>query len=784
MGSRANDPKIPFIERFQKIFLAWNYVDVFAKFGSTGGYLDDLKQVPTTFDSIEDYKGAYEPLLIEECAAQIVSGSSEDEIKPNPSVVAKGERDREFLHIRFTLREEDVRDFVRDDLVLVSAENPVDEEPILHCLGFVVSLEGTQSVLVRFFLNEATQNTAQDKKRVKSFQENISQPQSCWWILKLNNMVTILREWCALQAVNSTMSFAQLLLNKNSGKQRGKAENQMEIPVKMDQVLEGMYNNSQLGALRAGLSGSQLVLIQGPPGTGKTKTILGLLSIILYCGQKGTLSTGKGALDERKHLTEKELLQNWFQQCPWILGKNPRDMVDPLENCEEGDDCYGLLRKEPLVRIAPDDKPKVSVLVCAPSNSALDEIIMRVLESGLLDKNGESWVPSVVRVGVRTHHSIKHIYLDNIVQKRMTTGGGGGGGLNDANSRRFELEQLKQSVLEEANIIFSTLSFSGSTVFNKLTRKFDAVVIDEAAQAVEPSVLVPLSLGSKQVYMVGDPVQLPATVISGRARQFGYDQSMFKRLNNGGYPINMLNVQYRMHPHISVFPAKQFYHGKLEDGPNVREVNTKKWHEHACFGPFAFFDLRGEETVPDSGVSKYNPDEIEFILMLFRKMFTSYDDIKKRASVAFISPYRAQVKALKQAMEEHMGEDISKLVDVNTIDGFQGREKDLVIFSAVRTQTKKSIGFVADERRLNVAITRARSALLLVGHVKALSQDENWNALIQNSRARRCMFSVKTPYSEYLSKLVQGQVEAVEPSAEDLKSLKPKLPDIFVPSLE
>eukprot|EP01023_Acetabularia_acetabulum_P019515 TRINITY_DN19953_c0_g1_i4.p1 TRINITY_DN19953_c0_g1~~TRINITY_DN19953_c0_g1_i4.p1 ORF type:complete len:125 (-),score=16.20 TRINITY_DN19953_c0_g1_i4:160-534(-) len=124
------------------------------------------------------------------------------------------------------------------------------------------------------------------------------------------------------------------------------------------------------------------------------------------------------------------------------------------------------------------------------------------------------------------------------------------------------------------------------------------------------------------------------------------------------------------------------------------------------------------------------------------------------------------------------------MVDVNTIDGFQGREKDLVIFSAVRTQTKKSIGFVADERRLNVAITRARSALLLVGHVKALSQDENWNALIQNSRARRCMFSVKTPYSEYLSKLVQGQVEAVEPSAEDLKSLKPKLPDIFVPSLE
>eukprot|EP01025_Chloroclados_australasicus_P000476 TRINITY_DN10246_c0_g1_i6.p1 TRINITY_DN10246_c0_g1~~TRINITY_DN10246_c0_g1_i6.p1 ORF type:complete len:622 (-),score=78.28 TRINITY_DN10246_c0_g1_i6:752-2617(-) len=621
MGTRANDPKIPFIERFQKIFLAWNYVEVYKKFTETGGYLDDLKQVPTSFNSLEDYKATFEPLLIEECAAQIVQGNTEEEIRANPTVVAKGERDREFVNIRFTLREEDIRDYIRDDLVLVSLQNPADTEPIIHSLGFVLSLEGSQSILVRFYLHESTQSTEDDKRRVQVFKDNITPPETGWWIYKVSNMVTILREWCALQAVNSNMGIADVLLNNQTQFSQNQDE-VMDIPNKMNQVLENIYNDSQLTALRAGLKGMQLVLIQGPPGTGKTKTILGLLSIILYCGQKGTLTSGKGALDERKRINEEELYDNWYKQCPWLKGVNPRDLVDPDADFEngigEGDDCYGLLQKEPLVRVIKDDKPKVTVLVCAPSNSALDEIIMRVLDSGLLNKDGNNWVPSVVRVGVRTHHSIEHVYLENVVQKRMATGGGGSG-LNDANSRRFEREQLKQLVLEEANIVFSTLSFSGSQVFNKMTRRFDAVVIDEAAQAVEPSVLVPLALGSSQVYMVGDPVQLPATVISGRARQFGYDQSMFKRLFQGGYPINMLNVQYRMHPQISQFPAKQFYQGMLADGPNVKDHNTKKWHEHPFFGPFAFFDLRGSEAVPDNGVSKYNPDEIEFICYFLRR---------------------------------------------------------------------------------------------------------------------------------------------------------------------
>lgn len=124
---------------------------------------------------------------------------------------------------------------------------------------------------------------------------------------------------------------------------------------------------------------------------------------------------------------------------------------------------------------------------------------------------------------------------------------------------------MEVALLEEADIVGSTLSYSGSAVFARLNRKFDVVVIDEAAQAVEPSTLIPFMNGAKRVYLVGDPNQLPATVLSARASEYSYSKSLFKRLMLAGYPIHMMNVQYRMHPDISAFPSKEFYGGRLID---------------------------------------------------------------------------------------------------------------------------------------------------------------------------------------------------------------------------
>ena len=258
--------------------------------------------------------------------------------------------------------------------------------------------------------------------------------------------------------------------------------------------------------------------------------------------------------------------------------------------------------------------------MCAPSNSALDEIVLRLISSGLLDKDGHVFTPNIVRVGVNIHHSVQSVALDNLVQVRLNKGVD----KKAASVSRMERDRQRMAILEEANIVCTTMAFSGGSNFARLVRKFDVVVVDEAAQAVEPSVLVPLAHGgAKQVFLVGDPEQLPATVMSPLAVAQGYDKSLFKRLQQAGYPVKvrtvgrilsnsaplnchrpvpnaltllsflfqMLDTQYRMHPIIREFPSTNFYGGSLKDGPNVLTDTERGWHTLPAFKPLVFYDV-------------------------------------------------------------------------------------------------------------------------------------------------------------------------------------------------
>ncbi|KAK9148527.1 hypothetical protein Scep_007284 [Stephania cephalantha] len=217
-----------------------------------------------------------------------------------------------------------------------------------------------------------------------------------------------------------------------------------------------------------------------------------------------------------------------------------------------------------------------------------------------------------------------------------------------------------------------------------------------------------------RVREVGDPVQLPATVISPIAERFGYGTSLFKRFQRAGYLVQMLKTQYRMHPEIRFFPSKEFYSEALEDEPDVRDQTERSWHRYRCFGPFYFFDMEeGIKSQPSGTGSWVNVNEVEFILLIYNKLVTSYPELKSSSRIAIISPYRYQVKLFRQQFCETFGMDSEKLVYINTVDGFQGREKDVAIFSCVRANQDKGIGFVADFQRMNVAITRARSSILV-----------------------------------------------------------------------
>lgn len=476
----------------------------------------------------------------------------------------------------------------------------------------------------------------------------------------------------------------------------------------------------------------------------------------------------KGELLEVKHRTElpmQEKYNHWARASPWLTGSNPRDNIMPIDGDNGFFPTTGNELKPEVVNSSR--KYRVRVLVCAPSNSALDEIVLRVLNAGVRDENDRAYNPKIVRIGLKEHHSVRAVSMDYLVKQKQES-------MNADKEKHGapgrDKDSIRAAILDEAVIVFSTLSFSGSTLFSKWNRGFDVVIIDEAAQAVEPATLIPLANGCKQVFLVGDPVQLPATVISPAAEKFGYGTSLFKRFQRAGYPVTMLKTQYRMHPEIRSFPSREFYAESLEDGPDIEVHTSRSWHAYRCFGPFCFFDLHeGKESKLSGSESWVNVDEVEFVLLMYHKLVSMYPELKSSSQLAIISPYSQQVKLLRDRFKDTFGVDSNKVVDITTVDGCQGREKDVAIFSCVRASKDKSIGFLADFRRMNVGITRAKSSVLVVGSSSTLRRDEHWNNLVESAEKRDCFIKVSKPYTSFFTdeNLDSMKVKNVEPSHDD-----------------
>ncbi|WVZ05739.1 hypothetical protein V8G54_019085 [Vigna mungo] len=190
---------------------------------------------------------------------------------------------------------------------------------------------------------------------------------------------------------------------------------------------------------------------------------------------------------------------------------------------------------------------------------------------------------------------------------------------------------------------------------------------------------------------VGDPAQLPATVISDIAKNHG--------LMKAGYPVKMLKTQYRMHPEVGAYC--------LELSKRLRI-----W---------------------------LNIEEVDFVLFLYQKLISLYPALKSGNKVAIISPYSQQVKLFQKRFEEIFGMSAEKVVDICTVDGCQGREKDIAIFSCDRASKDDSIGFLEDRRLMNVGITRAKSAVLVVGSASTLRRSKQWNKLVESAEKRDCL---------------------------------------------
>ncbi|KAK6945483.1 DNA2/NAM7 helicase, helicase domain [Dillenia turbinata] len=774
-----------FIVRFCKIVLSWDYLRLLKesdkKDSKANGGLG-LNKVKDTFTDVKDYISTFEPLLFEEVKAQIVQGRDDEEVTEwNLGAVAKCSEVDGFHLAEIAYEADKGESISQNDLLLLSREKFQESSKLPTTYVFAMVEHRQMNVLrVRMYLaGEVKQFNVDDVKscpRLALMRSLITETGKSLWILKICSLSTITREYVGMHSISS-LPFKDLILSAAES-QSASEDSSWEIPGPLMKFIESNHNTSQLVAIHAGLSRRSFTLIQGPPGTGKTQTILGLLSAILHATPPRVHSKGRlRELRRGPELPIQEKFSHWIQASPWLAGINPRDAIMPVD----GDDGFFPTGNE----LKPDvinssRKYRVRVLVCAPSNSALDEIVLRVLNTGIRDENGFAYHPKIVRIGLKPHHSVQAVSMDYLVEQKLAGQDLFSADKHKKGDRGRDRDSIRASVLDEAVIVFSTLSFSGSTLFSKLNRGFDVVIIDEAAQAVEPATLVPLGNGCKQV---GDPIQLPATVISPVAEKFGYGTSMFKRFQRAGYPVQMLKTQYRMHPQIRSFPSKEFYDEALEDGPDVEIQTRRSWHDYRCFGPFCFFDIiEGKESQPSGSGSWVNVDEVDFVLLMHRKLVTRYPELESSSRLAIISPYRHQVKLFIERFRDIYGTVSAEKVDINTVDGFQGREKDVAIFSCVRASKDRGIGFVADYRRMNVGITRARSSVLVpymeavlglflqvVGSASTLEKDEHWRNLVASAKERDSFFQVSKPYASFFSDESLKNLEVKdEPMTEDM----------------
>ncbi len=381
-----------------------------------------------------------------------------------------------------------------------------------------------------------------------------------------------------------------------------------------------------------------------------------------------------------------------------------------------------------------------TVLVCAPSNTAADLLTERLANEGLrtvrignISRVDENILNHTLEVQLAQHPESKHIKKVKMqaaeARRQARKRFGRRQGLerkqlfqeaNELSAWANQLEdRLIDMILDGAQVITCTLVGAAHPLLDN--RHFHTVVIDEAAQALEPATWIPILKASK-VVLTGDPFQLPPTVKSVEAQRRGFAVTLIEKCLQRFAHTNLLRTQYRMNEVIMGFSNQRFYDNQLQADATVRghclPISANQ--------PIVFIDTAGcgfEEKVQPMYQSRYNPEEFLILCEHLYQLVSQFEGHTNLPSIAIISPYREQVQHILDKITED--ERLAALpLTVNTIDGFQGQERDVVYISLVRSNTKNEIGFLSDYRRMNVAMTRARKQLVIVGDSATIGHNE------------------------------------------------------------
>ncbi|PRP80757.1 hypothetical protein PROFUN_11497 [Planoprotostelium fungivorum] len=447
-----------------------------------------------------------------------------------------------------------------------------------------------------------------------------------------------------------------------------------------------LLNDSQRETILFALR-RRLALIQGPPGTGKTHTAVHLI---------------KALVDINRKLQKK---------IPILCAGDTNVAIDNLME-KLSDQGISCLRVGKPVKIR-EELREMSIEGQSLKHSLWPKLLEHRRELSLLQaeqqQNGSSED------------------LDKEIQ------------VHQRSVRKLE-KTIRESVLRNTNVICATCIGCGDDLLKD--RKFPVVVIDESTQATEPSSMCALVKHCEHLIMLGDHFQLPPTVTSERAKDQGLGLSLYQRMIDRGVATQMLQIQYRMHPMIAKFPNEQFYSGKIQNGIGGDGKTLPRgftWPNTNV--PIAFVQNYTMEEKSNASKSKSNRKEAMMVIKIVNQLLDCGEYGARQIGV--LTPYSGQVKLINDMMEKKQGSRDAggryHHLNVQSIDGFQGREKEVIIFSTVRSNSKKKVGFLKDWRRLNVALTRAKSAVIVIGNRDTLENDENWKKYLQFIDENNCV---------------------------------------------
>ncbi|XP_028054794.1 probable helicase MAGATAMA 3 isoform X2 [Camellia sinensis] len=303
---------------------------------------------------------------------------------------------------------------------------------------------------------------------------------------------------------------------------------------------------------------------------------------------------------------------------------------------------------------------------------------------------------------------------------------------------------IRSFCLQNACLIFCTAS-SSAKLCTEEENPLELLVIDEAAQLKECESTIPLQLsGIRHAILVGDERQLPSMVQSKICQNVEFGRSLFERLVLLGHKKHLLSIQYRMHPSISMFPNREFHDNMISDGPNVKERTYERlFLRGSMYGSYSFINVSYGQEGFDNRHSTKNTVEVAVATDIVARLFKESKVSKQKVRIGYISPYKAQVFALEQKFGKtyntNANSDFS--VSVRSVDGFQGGEEDIIIISTVRCNGRGSVGFLSNCQTANVALTRARHCLWILGNGATLINSGSvWKKLVVDAKARGCFY--------------------------------------------